>query len=662
MDTSCKGLNQTESQTIAGIGKPVLAVGDGGYEFLNNLGAQITPLKITKVTSIHWLEITYGPNNWDTHYHIVFQYPNRVNYTTQELYGQVSQRYFELPLSNDNLTLTNSTQLIPLAMDWEEFNEYFLSIYSSYSVNPYLVHWALQNITTISQDPNGYSCLQTLMNILYWLKNKNPYSIQIEPDYYSYNASEVANISIAARNNLNLTFYGGVNLNVKVIDWNQTTVHTDQVVTSSSGPVYTSFQIPSIPSPSYTINVTDGTLFFLESFTVQPTDYKITAFNATPSTIYLSGGVVLLNACVTAGGNPAPGLVVYLSIINRITYPGATFTNNPDLYTLLDSEVSNSSGYAAYNWVPVGIGIYEIVAWIKNYDGQPKNWTAAQVTVRGKPALSVNLVGTNSGITVGDTLNFEGNLTLNSQPLGGSIGINVTIYCPDGRMVNCSIYTGIDSLFSLGWAPSTRGIHSVFFTFPGNSTLDPVTTGLEFSASQLVAGLETNANNGQITLGGSLQINAKFSSLGFTPNLNDPVTLLVTDLDNNAVFSGMYTISNLTCFQTQWTPQYTGDYNILMFFNQSYTIATTSSSIRVTSSSSGGGGASLNVLAGLSLLDPNISGFTLPSVLAVTGFGLLGSVVLFTRLRKNRSEFLNNRMLDGSGTGGNEEGWDDGEN
>jgi len=635
-------------------------VGNGGYEFLNHLGAQITPRKITQDTRNRVLSISTSYNNWDVHYHIVYQHPNHVNYNTTYHYGQVSQRYFIIPLSNDSLTLTSSPNLIPLAKDITTFDDYFLSIYNKYSGNPYLVHWALHNITTISQDPSGTSCLQTLVNTLHWLNDKNPYSVHISPDYYGYNASEVANISIAAINNLNLTFYGGVTLDVEITDQNQSTVHTDQIITSSSQPVYTSFQIPVIPSPSYTINVTDGTLFFLESFTVQSTDYRITEFNATPSIIYLSGGAVLLNACVTVEGNQAPDAVVYLSIINRITYPSATFANNPNLYTLLGSRVTNSSGYAAYNWVPEETGIYEIVAWIKNYDGLPKNWTNTSVTVRGKPELSVNLVGINPGITVGDTLRFEGNLTLFSQPLGGSVNINVAICCPDGRVVNYTIYTASAGRFSLEWTPSTRGIHTIFFTFPGNSTIDSVTKGLEFSAYQLVARLETNAKDGQITLGESLQIKANFGTLGFTPKLNDPVTLLVMDFDDNIVFSGGYTIGNLDYFQTQWTTEYIGDYKILVYFNQSYTIATTSSTIKVTSL--GSDFASINVLlglSGLSLGNNNNSGFSLPGVLAVTGLGLLGSVILYTRLKKNRNEFLNSWLLGGSDTRGTEEGWED---
>jgi hypothetical protein len=657
LDTSCQGLTQNQSQIIAGTGKPVLAVGNGGYVFLNNLGAQITPLQVTQVTGVHILSISTSYNNWDAHYHIVYQYPNRVSYNISCLYGQVTQRYFLLPLNNDSLTLANSSNLIPLAEDTTEANNYFLSIYNNYSINPYLVQWALNNITTISQDPNGNSILQTLTNTLYWLKNKTPYSVQIMPDYYEYNASEVANISIAARSNLNLTFCGGINLSVNILDQNQNTVYTDQVVTSSGGPVYISCQIPAIPSTSYTINVTDGSLFFVESFIVQPTDYQITEFNATPSTIYLGGGAVMLNACVTVNGTSASEAIVYWSMINQITYPNAAFSSNFSLYTILGSGVTNNSGYAAYNWVPEETGIYEIVAWIQNYTGQPMNWTAAQVTVRGEPTLSVNLTGTDSGITVGDTLNFEGNLTLCSQPLGDSVSINVTIYCPDGSVVNYTVYTDSAGLFSLEWTPSTRGVYSIFFTSQGNLTMDSVTEGLEFSASQLVAGLETNAVNGQITLGESLQIIANFSSLGFTPQLNDPVTLLVTDLNNNTVFSNDYTIYNLDYFQTQWTPQYIGEYNVMLQFNQSYIIATPSSTIQVTSP--GSNSASLNVLAGLSLVGSNNSGFTLPGALTVTGVGLLGSIVLFTRLMKNRNEFLDNWLHGGSNTRETKERWDD---
>lgn len=657
LDSSCEGITQSEAQTIAEIEKPVLAVGNGGYEFLNHLGAQITPQKIQDA-QIHRIIISTSYNNWDIHYHIVYQHPNQVNYITTYLYGQVSERYFKLYLSNDNLTLTRSANLIPLAKDITTFNDYFLSVYSNYSANRYLVHWALHNITTISQDSSGESCLQTLINTLYWLRDKNPYSVQINPDYYEYNASEVANISIAAINNLNLTLCGGINLDVKITDQNQNTVHTDQIVTSSSQPVYTSFQIPPFPSPYYTINVTDGMLFFLESFTILPTDYRITEFKAIPSTIYLNEGTVILNACVTVEGSPASNVVVYWSSINRITYPNATFVNSPNLYILLGCQVTNSSGYAAYNWVPEKIGIYEIVAWIKNYDGTPKNWTNTSVTVSGKPKLSVNLVGINPFITVGSTLRFEGNLTLFSQPLEGDL--SVTIYCPGGRMVNYATYIGSSGRFSLEWIPGTRGIHTIFFNYSGNSTIDSVTIGMEFSAYQLVAGLETNAKNGQIMLGESLQIKANFGSLGFTPNLNDPVTLLVTDLDNNIVFLSAYSIDNGDYFQTQWTPQYIGDYKITLYFNESYTIATPSSAVKV--AYPGSGFESINVLlglSGLSLGNSNSSGVSLPGVLAVTGLGLLSSVILYTRLKKNRNEFLNSWLRGGSDTRGIEEGFED---
>jgi hypothetical protein len=647
LDTSCEGLTLNDAQTIAETGKPVLAVGNGGYEFLNHLGAQITSRKIVQLTGDKVITISTIYNNWDVHYHTVYQHPNQVKYNTTYNLGQVSQRFFIIPLSNDSLTLTSSPNLTPLAKDIENYG-FYLSIYRNYSTNPYLVHWALHNITTISQNPTGESCLQTLINTLYWLRDKTPYSVYIKPEYYSYNPSEVVNIGIAAIYNLNLSYYGGVSLDVKVIDQNQNTAHTDQIVTSSSQLVYTSFQIPTSPSPCYTVNVTDGTLFFLESFTIQPTNYRITEFKATPNDRYLNEGAVILNACVTVEGTPAPDVGVFWSILNRITYPNANFVDNPNLYDVMGSRVTNITGYAAYSWVPEKIGIYEIVAWIKNYDGTPKNWTNTSVTVRGKPELSVNFVGINSSIIVGGTVRFEGNLTLFSQPLG-SVGINVTIYCPGDRVVEYTIYIGSSGRFSLEWTPSTRGIHTIVFKYPGNSTLDSINKVLVFSAYQIVAGLETNTKDGWITLGESLQIKANFGSLGFTPKLNDPVILLVTDLDDNIVFSNGYTVDNLNYFQTQWTPEYLGDYKITLYFNESYTIATTSSTIKVASPESDF--TSINVLlglSGLSLGNSNSSGVSLPSVLVFTGLGLLGSVILFTRLKKNRNEFLSSWLLGGS--------------
>lgn len=651
LDTSCEGLNQSEAQIIAGIGKPVLAVGNGGYEFLNHLGAQITSQKIVQQNAIHTISISNLYYSFDAHYHIVFQYPHQVNYSIHTFDGQVVQRYFLLPLSNDSLTLTNSLKLIPLAEDYTGANYYFLSIYNN-SNYPYMVHWALHNITTISQDPLGNISLQVLINTLYWLKDKNPYSVRITPDYYEYNASQVANIGVAAIYNLNLTFHEGVNLTVNIIDENQTIVHSVQIVTGSQ-PVYISFQIPSISSLYYVINVTDGALFFLEQFIVQSTDYQITEFTATPNTVYLGNNVVL-NACVAVDGNPVPNIVVYWSIINRIAYPNVNFADNWDLYSFLGVGVTNSSGYASYNWVPQETGIYEIVAWIMSYKGTPKNWTNTSVTVRGNPELSVNLVGVNSIITVGNTLRFKGNLTLLSQPFG-NINLSVTIYCPGDHLINYIIPIGGAGHFSLELIPNARGIHTVFFTYPGNLTMDSITKGLQFSAYQIVAGLETNAKDGRIKLGESILINAEFGSLGFTPKLNDPVTLLVTDINGNIVFSKGYTIGNLTCFQTQWTPQTLGDYKITLYFNESYTIATTSGTIKVTSPESDSN--SINLLLGFSGLSLNnsSSGVPLQGILAFTGLGLLGSVILFTRLRKNRNEILNDWPLGESDTRGTEE-------
>jgi hypothetical protein len=131
--------------------------------------------------------------------------------------------------------------------------------------------------------------------------------------------------------------------------------------------------------------------------------------------------------------------------------------------------------------------------------------------------------------------------------------------------------------------------------------------------------------------------------------------LLVTGSNGNTVFSEEQTVTNTTYFQTQWTPQYVGDYNIQLYFNQSYTVATTSSPIRVTSQ--GSGAVSSSALLGLSLSDSGNSGSALTGVLSAAGVGMVGCVVLFTRLRKNRNEFLGNRL--GSGTGGNEGELDD---
>lgn len=631
-------------------------MGKGGYEFLDYLGAQITTLELIQDTGIHVLSISTSYNDWDIHYHIVYQHPNQVSYETNMLYGEITQRYLLLPLNNDNLTLTKSPNLIPLAKDITKADNYFLSIYNSYSSNPYLVHWALHNITTISQDPYGKSCLQTLINTLHWLNDKNPYSVYTIPDYYEYGSLEVVNISITAIDNLYQTLHGGIVLDVNVTDDNQNTVHTDQVVTSDNGPVYTSFQLPTVPSPSYTINVTDGSLFFLESFTVQPTDYQITEINATPSTIYLNEGEVLLSARVTVEGNPASDVIVYWSCINRITDPDVVFGDNPYSFTLLGYGVTNISGYVNYHWVPEGFGIYELVAWIRNYDGNPKNWTSTTVQVRGEPELSVNLVGINPIPIVGDTVRVEGNLTLNSQPLGAGIGINVSIYEPDGRVINYTVYTSSTGRFSLEWITSNKGINTIFCTFAGNSTIDSVTKGLEFSAYQLVPALETNAINGKLPLGETLQITANFALLGITPSLDDPVTLIVTNLENNVLYTKEYTIDNLEYLQAQWTPQDLGDYKIMLRFNQSYTIATTTNPIQVTSSG-GKSDPSPQVFLSLSLGDYNNSDFSipLPTLLATAGFGLLSSIILLRHLKKNRKEFLDNWQLSESDPRGAEE-------
>ncbi|MGQ9722927.1 MAG: hypothetical protein ACUVXA_16585 [Candidatus Jordarchaeum sp.] len=654
LDTSCEGLTQSEAETIAGIGKPVLAVGNGGYEFLNHLGAQATPLKLVQETGIHVLSLSTSYNNWDIHYHIVYQHPHQVPFNYTLHYGEISQRYIMLPLNGDSLTLIKSPKLIPLSKDITKADNYPLSVYNNHSNNHYLVHWALHNITTISQDPYGNSCLLTLVNTLHWLKNKNPYSVHIAPNYYDYNASQIVNISISAIDNLYLTLHGGITLDLEVTDEVPNLVHSDHMVTSGNGPIYTWFQLPSVPSPSYTINVTDGSLSFIESFTVQPTDYRVTEFTATPSALYLNEGGVLLNARVTVEGAPAPEAYVLFSILNRLTYPNASFPNNRNLYTTLGYKITNSSGYATYQWVPQEYGVYEVVAWIRDFDGSPKSWMTTQVTVRGSPKLSINLNGVNPEVTVGNTLRVEGNITLNSQPLGAGISINVTIYEPDGRVVNYIIFTGSAGRFYLDWTPRTKGIHTIFCTYAGNSTMDPVTAGIGFSAYQLIKALETSAEKGQISLGQSLQITANFGLLGFTPNLNDPVTLIVMNLDHNIVFQGECFVDGLEFFQTQWTPQYIGDYQIMLRFNQSYIIATTINPVKVTSSGSGSN-PSTQAFLGLSLGDTNNSGFSLPAIFTVTSLGLLGCIILFTRLKKSRNEFLDSWMHSESGSGGTED-------
>ncbi|MHA1603696.1 MAG: hypothetical protein ACTSWF_03465 [Candidatus Freyarchaeota archaeon] len=637
LGSSCEGLTQSEAQTIAGIGKPVLAVGKGGYEFLNHLGAQITPLQVNGETGVHVLSVTTSYNGWDMHYHIVYQHPDRVEYTTNYLYGDVTQRYFMLPLNSDDLTLAESPNLIPLARDTTKANDYFLSIYNNYTGNPYLVHWALYNITTISRDPLGERCLKTLTNTLHWLKNKNPYTVRIEPERYQYNSMDVVNISISAVDNLNLTLHGGVTLNITVTDENQSTVHTDQVTTSPSGPVYTSFQLPAVPSPTYTVNATDGELCFLENFTVQPTDYRITTLTATPGTTYLGEGAVQLSARVTVEGTPAPDAYVLWSAIDRLKNPNAAFGDNPQAFTLLGASVTNETGHATYNWVPGETGVYEVVAWIRSYDGSPKNWTSTQVTVRGKPEISLSLTGTDLGVITGYTLRIEGNLTLNSKPLGETVSINVTIHTPDGRVVNQTIHTGSAGRFLLEWTPTTPGIHTIICSFAGNSTVDSVTRVLESTVYRLVTPLETSATDGRVTLGETIRVTASFAELGFTPNPGDPVTLMVLNLDGYTVFSGEYTVTSTEQFQAQWTPQHTGDYRIMLRFNRSYTIVATTGTIRVTSA--GGFYPAPETLGMLSLAGSN-NHASVPTVLAVAGSGLLGSVILLTRLRNSRDQFL----------------------
>lgn len=643
LDTSCTSINQSASEIIAGTGKPVLTVGSAGYIFLNHLGAQITPREVVNKTEVHVLSISTKYNNWDVHYHIVYQYPQYVNYNISLLYGEITQRYILLPLSEDNLTLTNSPKLIPLAKDLTQYDDYFLSIYNQYESNPHLLHWALHNITTISQSPYGNSLMQTLTNTLIWLHSKNPYSVQILPNLYKYNASETVNISISAISNFNLTRYGGITLNITVVDDSQNIAHTDQLVTSSTGPVYTSFQIPQISGLSYTINATDGQIFSIEPFTVQPTDYRITEFTANPSTIYLGEGGVLLNSCVTVEGNAASNILVRWSVLNKLEYPNASFTSNPDLYTLVGYVFTNSSGYAASQWFPQKMGVYEVVAWIRDYNGLPKNWTSTQVTVKMKAGLSVNLTGIGGGlIYVGDTVTVEGQLTLNYQPPQEVVSINVTIYDPNSHPVSHIIYTSSSGQFFLNWTPSLRGIYTIFCTYAGNITVDSVTRGLEFAVHLLMPGLETDAKNGQVVLGSTLQITANFSKLSFTPQPQDPVTLMVIDLAGKLVYSEEYRMNNTEYFQAQWTPQSLGEYTVLLLFNQTYTVVSTSKTISVVTQ-----GEDYNsepqALLGLSLGSSNQNGSnTTPIVLAMSGFGFVGSAILFTRLRKSREIIYKN--------------------
>ncbi|MHA1578216.1 MAG: hypothetical protein ACTSUQ_01135 [Candidatus Freyarchaeota archaeon] len=355
LGSSCTGLTQGDAETVAGAGKPVLAVGSGGCVFLSLLGAQVTPVELAGVTGVHSLSLSTNYNGWDMHWHIVYQQPVPVNYSTTYHYGEVAQRYLLLPLNNDNLTLISSQVLVPLAKDttWQDY--YFLSFYTGFAGNPYLVHWALHNVSVLL-DPIGEACLQTLVNTLHWLRNENPYSVRIVPDSYEYNSSDIVNISLSVVDNLYQTLHGGVGLSVEVVDENGSVVHSDQLVSSSGGPVYTWFQVPSIACPSYTINVSDGELFFLESFSVLPTDYRVTEFNATPGTVYLGEETVQLSARVTAEGSPASDIVIFWSAIDRVTHPDAYFGDDPYAYTLLDLGVTDGSGYTAYEWVPERIG------------------------------------------------------------------------------------------------------------------------------------------------------------------------------------------------------------------------------------------------------------------------------------------------------------------
>jgi len=631
LGSSCTGLTQGDAEVIAGAGKPVLAVGSGGCAFLGLLGAEVTPVELAGVTGVHSLSLSTNYNGWDIHWHIVYQQPVPVNYSTTYHYGEVAQRYLLLPLNSDNLTLVSSQVLVPLAKDttWRDY--YFLSFYTGFAGNPYLVHWALHNVSVLL-DPVGEACLQVLVNTLHWLSEGNPYSVRIVPDSYGYNSSDVVNISLSVVDNLNQSLYGGVGLSVRVVDENGSVVHSDQLVSSVDGPVYTWFRVPSIASPSYTINVSDGELYFLESFSVLPTDYRVTEFNASPGTVYLGEEPVQLSARVTADGGPASGIVVFWSAIDRVTHPDASFGDDPYAYTLLDLGVTNGSGYAACEWVPERIGIYEVVAWIRDYGGSPRNWTSRTVTVSGSPQLAVNLES-DCG-TVGAPVRVVGNLSLCSEPLG-AVSVNVTVYEPGGRAVSLVIRLSGTVAFSFEWVPEVEGRYTMVFLFPGNGTLDSVSRAVEFSVYRLNPGLETSAYQGRISLGSTLRITADFGSLGFAPSLGEPVTLVVVDsIMNRVVYTRDYVVSSLDGFEAEWTPWSPGEYRVFVYFNQSYVVATTSGVITVTEEGGGGGQPSQLVL-GLSLSGNNWGNSFSHIVLTVISTGLLGVVVAFTHLRRN---------------------------
>ncbi|MEM1512257.1 MAG: hypothetical protein QXN15_06830 [Candidatus Jordarchaeales archaeon] len=319
-------VNETLAQKISQAGKPVLALGLGGAQYLNHTG---------KTVVAH----DYCCSNNEFH-----SLGCRVNALLHEILCGVNVSSVLLPLTNgDNCTFIDSSSSFILLNDTSFSNHGFLSVAGS------VVHVALHNITYLYSERNGMGgeCFRVVMNAVDWLARGAPrYGIlvSLEKEVYGY---ENVTVNVSVYDNWKVNWcaeQGNVTLNV--------TRNGSTVYFNSCTGCNVSFTISVLDPGNYSVLAEREGCIGVASFMVK---YWL---------IQLAGlayrdGKLFVN--VTVDGVPAEGVAVNFSYVKGFRIV-TDFWSVRDEFTFIGSGVTNGSGWAS---VEFNLNEYvTVVAWV----------------------------------------------------------------------------------------------------------------------------------------------------------------------------------------------------------------------------------------------------------------------------------------------------------
>lgn len=328
-------VDESLAQKISQAGKPVLALGLGGAQYLNHTG---------KTVVVH----EYSSNNEEIHSLVC-----RVNALLHEILRGVSVNSIWLPLaSGDSCTFIDSSSGFIL------LNDTFFSSHGFLSVADSVVHVALHNITYLysERDREGGECFKAVMNAVDWLARGAPrYRILVSLEKEVYGCENIA-VNVSVYDNWKVNWcneQGNVTINVTR---NGSTVYSNSRIGCN-----VSFTIPVLGPGDYSVLAERGGCIGSASFKVK---YKLIQL----ADLEYRDGKLFVKVMVDEA--LAEGVAVNFSYVKGFKMI-TDFWSVRDEFTLIGGGETNASG-----WASVEFDLNEpvtVVAWVETPEA--RNYT-----------------------------------------------------------------------------------------------------------------------------------------------------------------------------------------------------------------------------------------------------------------------------------------------